>query len=278
MRTSCWGIFVYKAMKSYIYMLLDPFEAMVGYVGKSVDPEGRYYQHLNDRHTNKGKIRWILKLQKLGSKPLLYILEETDTKHESIRESFWIDEVFKMGYQLLNIAKVYPRERIISENQRQRELVAGRFASKEEYLADVKKRREGLPTSFLRPQYNPLALERYLVERQPKLKESLATENQDEHLDFLERMQKAKKERALANKIAREQALEARRLEITEHAKNWKEPAPIEPKPNLVLATPQKPASFYLKIVYELLYWGSSAYACYKLFLAFKIIYAFYGR
>ena len=249
MRTSCWGIFVCKVMKSYIYMLLDPFEAMVGYVGKSVDPEGRYYQHLNDRHTNKGKIRWILKLQELGSKPLLYILEETDTKHESIRESFWIDEVFKMGYQLLNIAKVYPRERIISENQRQRELVAGRFASKEEYLADVKKRREGLPASFLRPQYNPLALERDLVERQPKLKESLTTENQDEHLDFLERMQKAKKE-----------------------------PAPIEPKPNLVLATPQKPASFYLKIVYELLYWGSSAYACYKLFLAFKIIYAFYGR
>ena len=213
-----------RDVKSYIYILLDPLGEMVGYVGKSINPEKRFYQHLAERCTNKDKIRWIGKLRELRTKPLLYILEETDTRRERIRESFWIDETRKMGYQLFNIAKVNPKENLVSESEAE-------LAVREAW-----------------------------------------------RIAFRERMQKAKKERALANKIAREQALEARRLEITEHAKNWKEPAPIEPKPNLVLATPQKPASFYLKIVYELLYWGGSAYACYKLFLAFKIIYAFYGK
>lgn len=141
-------------MKSYIYMLLDPLGNMVGYVGKSINPEARFYQHLADRCTNKGKVGWIAKLRELGTKPLLYILEETDTKHEFIREKFWIDEAFKLGYQLLNIAEVYPKERLDSENQY---LIAGKFASKEEYLEDAKKRRQESPVSFLKQRYEYVA-------------------------------------------------------------------------------------------------------------------------
>lgn len=131
-------------------MLLDPLGAMTGYVGKSIHPEKRFFEHLACRDNNKGKINWILKLRELGTKPLLYILEETDVKHELVRESFWIDEAFKLGYQLLNIAEVYPRERLVPEN---RYLIAGKFASEKEYLEDAKKRRQESPVSFLKQQH-----------------------------------------------------------------------------------------------------------------------------
>ena len=94
-------------MNSYgdvsIYALIDPRSDEIRYIGKSVDPDMRYQQHLNESAVNNGKIAWIEELQNEGHKPLLEILELTTENEWAERERWWIKRGLEFGWNLLNI-------------------------------------------------------------------------------------------------------------------------------------------------------------------------------
>ena len=65
--------------KYYIYVLTNPTDDSVRYVGLSKDPERRYHEHILGIKNckNNHKCNWIKKLIEQGKKPNLIILEET---------------------------------------------------------------------------------------------------------------------------------------------------------------------------------------------------------
>lgn len=76
----------------YIYTLTDPNTNIVRYVGKSVNPNRRYYEHITNcyRTFNNHKDNWIKKLLSNNKTPILNIIEETTKDKWSDREKYWI--------------------------------------------------------------------------------------------------------------------------------------------------------------------------------------------
>lgn len=61
---------------AYIYALIDPRNEEVRYIGKSVDPIKRLYEHRSiSKNDNSHKAKWIRKLHKLNLKPQMKILK-----------------------------------------------------------------------------------------------------------------------------------------------------------------------------------------------------------
>lgn len=73
----------------YIYALLDPCTNIIRYVGKSISPNKRYYQHLHPKGFTH-KDNWIRKLISNDLKPIIKILEECTEDNWEERECFWI--------------------------------------------------------------------------------------------------------------------------------------------------------------------------------------------
>lgn len=74
---------------TYIYALIDPISNEIRYVGKSISPNKRYYQHINPRGFTH-KDNWIRKLLSNSLKPVMKILEECNDYNWEERERFWI--------------------------------------------------------------------------------------------------------------------------------------------------------------------------------------------
>lgn len=91
-------------MKTYIYDLSDPRTGHVRYVGKSVSPRDRLATHI--REARRGDVlhsrRWIDGLLQQGLRPVLGILEETDTVKVDECERFWIATLASLGCDLTN--------------------------------------------------------------------------------------------------------------------------------------------------------------------------------
>ena len=92
-------------MKTYIYILQDPITQEVRYVGKSNNPKRRYTSHLCD----KPKIKyysyyWIQSLLKKGLKPIMTIIDETDSDWQQL-EKYWIGQFKAWGFKLTNITE-----------------------------------------------------------------------------------------------------------------------------------------------------------------------------
>ena len=65
-----------KTEIAYIYALIDPRNNEVRYIGKSVEPIKRLYEHkCVSKNDNSYKAKWIRKLQKLNLKPQMKILK-----------------------------------------------------------------------------------------------------------------------------------------------------------------------------------------------------------
>ena len=78
-------------MKVFIYALLDPSTKEVRYIGKSVNPKRRYYEHLTSKSKyNCHKNNWIKKLLSENIKPVLEIIEECNKENWCEREKHWI--------------------------------------------------------------------------------------------------------------------------------------------------------------------------------------------
>lgn len=90
---------------AYIYALIDPITEEVRYVGKTINPATRLYDHCNQSAAgnNPHKMRWILGLRAQDMLPKMIVLEEClpDTWEEA--EIRWIAHYRASGAPLTNI-------------------------------------------------------------------------------------------------------------------------------------------------------------------------------
>ena len=90
---------------NYIYTLTDPLEGEVRYVGKTINPTKRYSSHCYTK-TKTYVSKWIQKLKRSGHLPTMEIVEEGLSEDEwEDRERFWIEQHFKLGCKLTNVAE-----------------------------------------------------------------------------------------------------------------------------------------------------------------------------
>jgi hypothetical protein len=93
-------------MKNYIYILKDPTNGEVVYVGKTKDPNKRNRDH---RRRCKGKFRslldkWKNQIMDVGQYPIMEVIDEFDTSEINFWEKFYISE-YKLKYNLLNMTE-----------------------------------------------------------------------------------------------------------------------------------------------------------------------------
>ena len=78
-------------IKIYIYSLTDPITNQIRYIGKSIDPQQRYYAHISrckERRTHTNC--WIYGLSSKNLKPILNIIEECNELNWVEREQHHI--------------------------------------------------------------------------------------------------------------------------------------------------------------------------------------------
>ena len=94
-----------RAGKTYIYILIDPRNNDIRYVGKSDNPLVRLNEHIR-KSENKitYKNNWIRSLIKNGVKPKLNIIDEVPLEEWGFWEQYWIEQFKMWGFKLTNIA------------------------------------------------------------------------------------------------------------------------------------------------------------------------------
>jgi hypothetical protein len=82
-----------------IYVLKNPETNEVQYVGRSVDPNGRYRVHIHlavkTKHKNK-KDAWICGLLNKNLRPMMEIIDVVSQDKAIEKEKFWIEELRKI--------------------------------------------------------------------------------------------------------------------------------------------------------------------------------------
>lgn len=86
---------------TFIYALCEPETLQIKYIGKSDQPQKRFYNHLNDRKTTH-KVNWLNQLKSKALVPVLKILEEVSKKDWEEREKYWISFYKNLGNNLTN--------------------------------------------------------------------------------------------------------------------------------------------------------------------------------
>lgn len=89
----------------YIYALCDPTTKAIRYIGKSKNPQSRLYYHLQDvtdKKVHSHKKYWLRSVLDAGEKPLLKILEVTDSESWANCERKWIAWAKEQGCNLTN--------------------------------------------------------------------------------------------------------------------------------------------------------------------------------
>jgi group I intron endonuclease len=91
--------------KIYIYILIDPRDNQIRYVGKTNNPIGRMRSHMNYcyKETNH-KSYWLRQLADMEIEPILYVIEETTIAEWEEREKFWIRYYKNEGCNLTNLS------------------------------------------------------------------------------------------------------------------------------------------------------------------------------
>lgn len=89
-------------MKIHIYSLDCPTTGKIQYIGKTIDLDRRYKQHLRDKRYNK-KCQWIRGLKSNGVKPLMTVLESFDSNENYNFWEDWYIQYYKyIGFDLKN--------------------------------------------------------------------------------------------------------------------------------------------------------------------------------
>ena len=94
----------------YIYLLRDPRDNSVRYVGRTKNPKRRYNSHLNDKYDGSyihARRDWIDELLLMNSRPHIEVVETlsapVDDAVISEREFRWIFHLFQQGADLTNV-------------------------------------------------------------------------------------------------------------------------------------------------------------------------------
>lgn len=138
-----------------VYALVEPVEnftwAHVRYIGMSTNVLSRYAQHLSCRSadSNDDKNEWIQRLLRSGQLPVLYDLEQLETKEQALeREQYYIRYAMSQGAHLLNHAITMTEQEKMERHIRRARL----YAQIEKMLASgtfVKREGVWYPTSVL---------------------------------------------------------------------------------------------------------------------------------
>lgn len=73
-----------------IYVLIDPRDNRIRYIGQTPRPEGRYKEHCKKQYRNNHRACWLNKLRSLDLKPIMQIIEECSDSSWAERETYWI--------------------------------------------------------------------------------------------------------------------------------------------------------------------------------------------
>ncbi len=94
-----------RNMTTYVYILVDPRDSRIRYVGQTYDPDRRYKDHLRSArngYTSQAKFEWLQSLQQCKMRPAMVIVEVTTGHYALARESYWIARLSFAGAPLLN--------------------------------------------------------------------------------------------------------------------------------------------------------------------------------
>lgn len=93
-----------------IYVLVDPRDNLIRYVGMSTNLSFRYETHVNRRSSGKQRQEWVDDLQSDGFDPVLVPIEfvpsDYDQTHDGFRrdrEDYWIRLFSRYGCPLTNV-------------------------------------------------------------------------------------------------------------------------------------------------------------------------------
>lgn len=88
----------------FIYLLRQPSDNAIRYVGQSVYPDKRLWAHIAEARSGARSHRsnWIRKLLAAGEQPILEIIEEATVETWIEREQFWIAFYRAAGCRLVN--------------------------------------------------------------------------------------------------------------------------------------------------------------------------------
>ena len=87
----------------YIYGLKDPRDCQIKYIGKTINIDRRYKEHIQTHRNRKSKKNsWIINLIKNGLEPIMEIIEECNLDNWEEREIFWISYYKELGFNLKN--------------------------------------------------------------------------------------------------------------------------------------------------------------------------------
>lgn len=81
--------------KVAIYAFVDPFDHEIKYVGRSIHPHVRFFEHMTIVRSRPDKDPWLYKLLTIGSHPKLLILEIVDAEHAGDAEHSWSERHLK---------------------------------------------------------------------------------------------------------------------------------------------------------------------------------------
>lgn len=93
-------------MKTFIYILIDPRDNQVRYVGKTKNITRRFNQHISEASKVRTyKNNWLLQLKLNKLRPEMVIIDECEDNSWILLEQWYI-EIFKSwGYKLTNLTK-----------------------------------------------------------------------------------------------------------------------------------------------------------------------------
>jgi hypothetical protein len=86
-----------------IYILIDPRDNKVRYVGKANNVSQRYKAHLNRARKHQiHKASWIKQLKDLGLKPIIEVIDVVPINEWIFWETYWIAQFKAWGFDLIN--------------------------------------------------------------------------------------------------------------------------------------------------------------------------------
>jgi len=89
--------------KTNIYILIDPRDNKVRYVGKANNIKERLRSHLNPARKHQiHKKNWINSLKKEKLKPIIEIIDEVPKNNWQFWETYWISQFKNWGFDLIN--------------------------------------------------------------------------------------------------------------------------------------------------------------------------------
>lgn len=77
-------------MIHYIYVLVDPRDDRIRYVGQTPRLEGRYKEHCGRQYKKDHRANWLNKLRSFDLKPIMQAIEECNEYNWTERETYWI--------------------------------------------------------------------------------------------------------------------------------------------------------------------------------------------